>query len=65
LEFPNCLAIIIINYRPDIKPFSGAVAGERRRIISLVNWPPSNAIEAMLSASHLALDVRNILTDSL
>jgi hypothetical protein len=28
LEFPNCLAIIIINYTPTIKPFSGAVAGE-------------------------------------
>jgi hypothetical protein len=28
LEFPNCLATIIINYTPDIKPFSGAVAGE-------------------------------------
>jgi hypothetical protein len=28
LEFPNCLAIIIINYMPDIKPFSGTVAGE-------------------------------------
>jgi hypothetical protein len=27
LEFPNSLAIII-NYTPDIKPFSGAVAGE-------------------------------------
>jgi hypothetical protein len=27
LEFPNCLAIII-NYTPDIKPFSGAIAGE-------------------------------------
>jgi hypothetical protein len=28
LEFPNCLAIIIINYTPAIKPFSGVVAGE-------------------------------------
>jgi hypothetical protein len=28
LEFPNCLATIIINYTPAIKPFSGAVAGE-------------------------------------
>jgi hypothetical protein len=43
LEFPNCLATIIINYTPDIKPFSGAVAGDKRRIISLVNWAPSNA----------------------
>jgi hypothetical protein len=30
LEFPNCLAIIIINYTPAIKPFSGAVAGEEK-----------------------------------
>jgi hypothetical protein len=29
LEFPNCLATTIINYTPDIKPFSGAVAGEK------------------------------------
>jgi hypothetical protein len=28
LEFPNCLATIIINYMPDINPFFGAVAGE-------------------------------------
>jgi hypothetical protein len=29
LGFPNCLAIIIIiNYTPAIKPFSGAIAGE-------------------------------------
>jgi hypothetical protein len=28
LEFPNCLAIIIINYTPAIKPLFGAVAGE-------------------------------------
>jgi hypothetical protein len=40
-DVTNCLAIIIINYTPDIKPFSGTVAGERRRIISLVNWAPS------------------------
>jgi hypothetical protein len=31
LEFPNCLAIIIINYTPAIKPFSGAVAREEKR----------------------------------
>jgi hypothetical protein len=30
LEFPNCLATIIINYMPDIKPFSGAIAGEEK-----------------------------------
>jgi hypothetical protein len=28
LGVPNCLAIIIINYKPAIKPFSGAVAGK-------------------------------------
>jgi hypothetical protein len=30
LEFPNCLAIIIINYTPAIKPFSGTIAGEEK-----------------------------------
>jgi hypothetical protein len=31
LGFPNCLAIIIIiNYTPAIKPFSGAIAGEEK-----------------------------------
>jgi hypothetical protein len=31
LGFPNCLAIIIIiNYTPAIKPFSGAVTGEEK-----------------------------------
>jgi hypothetical protein len=31
-----------------IKLFSGAVAGERRRIISLVNWAPSSCFLAPL-----------------
>jgi hypothetical protein len=30
LEFLNCLAIIIINYTPAIKPFSGAIAREEK-----------------------------------
>jgi hypothetical protein len=35
-------------YLQDIKQFSGAVAGDQRRIISLVNWVPSTSFLAPL-----------------
>jgi hypothetical protein len=40
-------------YALAIKRFSGAVAGEHRRIISLVNWAPPNSNRQLKSKEHL------------
>jgi hypothetical protein len=43
LGVPNCLAINHHQLHASHQVFSSAVAREQRRIISLINWAPSNA----------------------